>query len=276
MKEQNPNNEKVFLTEVISSSSNETLKHIKKLNIKKYREEYKQFIIEGEKIVLEALNSDCKLDMLVFSESYFHPLLKKAAEMGIRCIRVRENLFNQLSDTKSPQGVLAVVHPKIHDLFKIIEHETSFLLILDGIKDPGNLGTMVRTMDAAGGDGVILLNDCVDPYNPKAVRATMGSVLRVPVFKVDNTRKILDTILQAGYHIVVSDLNGTDVFTYTAEYKRIALVIGSESHGVSSEIRAKAHCLVKIPMVGRAESLNASVAGGILIYEFFRKRMKMG
>ena len=264
------------MIEVISSPSNNTIKHVKKLHKKKYREEYKQFILESEKTVLEALESDCAIDMILFSEAYFHPLLEeKAMNKGVRCIRLKDKLFGQLSDTQSPQGVLAVIRQKEYELNKILDSRSGFLLIMDGIKDPGNLGTMIRTMDAAGGDGVILINDCVDPYNPKAIRATMGSILRVPVLKAVNKEEILTALIQAGYHIVVSGLDGMDVFTYAEETNKLALVIGSESHGVSPEVRKKAQSLVKIPMVGGAESLNAAVAGGILIYEFFRKRRKM-
>ncbi len=267
-------NKKIGFSEVITSPSNSTVKYVKSLLSKKYREEYGQFIVEGEKMVLEALESDAKVDILVCSESYSHPLMVQAMERGVRLLRVREQLFKQLSDTQSPQGALAVVCKRNYDLQQTVEQGSSFLVILDGIRDPGNLGTIIRTVDAAGGDGVVLANNCVDPYNPKSVRSTMGSILRVPIYQENNMENVLVVFAGAGYHIAVSDLKGTDVFEWKGEYDKIALVIGSESHGVSQEAVAGAHSLIRIPMAGGAESLNASVAAGILIYEIFRKRGK--
>jgi TrmH family RNA methyltransferase len=128
--------------------------------------------------------------------------------------------------------VLAVAQAKKYDLQQAVGQNICFLVILDGIKDPGNLGTIIRTVDAAGGDGVVLINDCVDPYNPKAVRSTMGSVLRVPIYREGRSIE-LEITTEAGYHIAVSDLCGEDVFAWRGGYDKIALVIGSESHGVS-------------------------------------------
>lgn len=273
MQDLNENKKNINL-EVVTSPSNSTIKYVKSLLSKKYREEYGQFIIEGEKIVLEALASDSKVEILIFSESYYHPLMMQAMERGIRCLKVKEQLFKQLSDTQSPQGVLAVINKRKYSLQQAVGQGSNFLVILDGIKDPGNLGTIIRTMDAAGGDGIVLINDCVDPYNPKSVRSTMGSILRVPIYRETNTDNIWRMLKGTGYHIAVSELSGTDVFEWQGGYDKIALVVGSESHGVSKEAAASAHSLIRIPMAGGAESLNASVAAGILIYEIFRKRVK--
>lgn len=272
---QDRGNKEIRMPEVITSPSNSTIKNIKSLLYKKYREEHGQYIVEGEKTVLEALVSDSTLDMIVFSETYNHYPILQAVNPGIQCFRVKEQIFKQLSDTQSPQGVLAVVRQKKYDLQQAVRQNICFLVILDAIKDPGNLGTIIRTVDAAGGDGVVLINDCVDPYNPKAVRSTMGSILRVPIYRETKAENLLEIINRAGHHIAVSDLGGADVFTWRGGYDKTALVIGSESHGVSEEVRVRAHSLIRIPMMGGAESLNASVAAGILIYEIFRKRWKM-
>ena len=285
-------------SQVISSLSNNTMKHVKGLLLRKYREENHQFIVEGRKMVSEALSSGHTVDMLVFSEtgagrkagedglrtddagteepaSIPDPLLSVAMKKEIPCRITTDRIFKTISDTQTPQGVLAVVKEKEYNLEKVIGQTTGFLVLLDGVRDPGNLGAIVRTVDAAGGDGVILIHDCVDPYNPKAVRSTMGSVFRIPVFPCRDTAELIDKLIRFGYHIVTSHLNGSNIFKWQGGHARTALVIGSESHGVSQQMIDSADSLVKIPMAGGAESLNASVAAGILIYEIFRKGRKM-
>ncbi|NLB43342.1 MAG: RNA methyltransferase [Clostridiales bacterium] len=263
--------------EAIISPSNQTIKNIKSLRNKKYRDQHCRFLVEGQKMVEEALDSNFELEMLAFSESYTDSLpIRDETPQRTRYLKVTEQIFKTLSDTQSPQGVLAVVKPKEWNYQQTIELPKGFLVILDGVKDLGNLGTIVRTVDAAGGDGVILINECVDPYNPKAVRATMGSVFRVPIFQVDNSEALLEcSLAKTAWHLVASGLQGEDVFMWQGNYPKIALVMGSESHGVSQQIIDKSHSVVRIPMVGGAESLNASVAAGILTYEIFRKKRNM-
>jgi len=262
-------------TEIITSPSNNNIKRIKSLMMKKFRDSEKLFVAEGRKMVAEALLSDYEVEMLVLSESFSGSLPVDAEEKGIKRIVVKDGLFDSLSDTQTPQGILAVAKQKSFELKAEIKNARSFLVILDGVKDPGNLGTIIRTVDAAGGNGVVLINDCVDPYNPKAVRSTMGSIFRVPVFQADDAGAVLDELIHSGYHIAASHLNGSNVFTWAGGFDKTALIIGSESHGISMTSENKAHSLIKIPMVGGAESLNASVAAGILIYEIFRKGIKM-
>lgn len=264
--------------EVISSPSNNSIKHIKGLLLKKYRDKYHLFIAEGDKLVREAISSDLTVDMIVFSQvngGTQNEIYNLAEQKGIRCIITTDTIFKSLSDTQSPQGVMAIVNEKTYKLDKITDHTNSFLVLLDGITDPGNLGTIIRTVDAAGGAGVILLNGCVDPYNPKVVRSTMGSIFRLPIFQGYDTVELTNKLSQSGYHIVTSHLQGTNIFQWSGDFAKTALVIGSESHGVSQEIINASDSLVKIPMTGGAESLNASVAAGILIYEILRKGIKM-
>lgn len=261
---------------IITSPSNSTVKYIKSLQQKKNRVLYGHFILEGFKVVSEALMSGYIVDMLVFSESGVKIQQELEKYDGTaQVIVTSDSVFKGISDTQTPQGVLAVVKQREYDLMEALGQEKSFLIILDGVKDPGNLGTIIRTVDAAGGDGVLLINDCVDPYNPKAVRSTMGSILRVPLFQWNDVVDLIDKLDQFGYHTVTSHLEGCNVFDWQGGHAKTALVIGSESHGVGRQMSDAADSLVKIPMVGGAESLNASVAAGILIYEVFRKGMNL-
>ena len=260
---------------VITSSSNDTVKYIKSLFNKKYRDIHHRFPIEGSKMVSEALESDFAVELVVLSEGYSGDLLTQAESRGISILKVTEQVFQSMADTRSPQGVLAVLKQKESDFQQIIGQDRGLLVILDGIKDPGNLGTIIRTVDAVGGDGVILINECVDPYNPKAVRATMGSLFRIPVYPVNDAAVLLDKLSEAGWHIAASTLQGTDVFLWQGGSRKTILVIGSESHGVSQTVLDRSHSLIKVPMAGGSESLNASVAAGVMIYEIFRKGRKM-
>ncbi|WZL78412.1 RNA methyltransferase [Eubacteriales bacterium mix99] len=265
---------------VLSSPSNHTVKYVKSLLSGKYREKNHCFSVEGRKMVSEAMSSGFSVDMLLFSEtgagpaSDPDPLLTLAGRKNIPWRITTDRIFRTVSDTQTPQGVLAVVREKDYSPEEIIGQSPGFLVILDGVRDPGNVGTIVRTVDAAGGKGVILIHDCADPYQPKVVRGTMGSVFRVPVVRCE-TEEVTDRLVHLGYHVLASHLEGSDLFQWQGGYDRTALVIGNESRGVSRQMMDLADSLVKIPMTGGAESLNASVAAGILIYEIFRKGRNM-
>ncbi len=266
---------------VLSSPSNRTVKNVKSLLSGKYREKSHRFLVEGRKMVSEAMSCGYPVDMLLFSEtgagsaSDADPLLSFAIKKNIPWRIATDRIFRTVSDTQTPQGVLAVVRERESSPEEIIGQSPGFLVILDGVRDPGNVGTIMRTVDAAGGNGVILIHDCADPYQPKVVRATMGSVFRVPVVRRCETEEVTDRLVRFGYHVLTSHLDGSDLFQWQGGYDRTALVIGNESHGVSRQMMDLADSLVKIPMVGGAESLNVSVAAGILIYEIFRKRRKV-
>ncbi len=232
----------------ITSADNNTLKQARKLKNKSEREKTGLFIAEGKRIVCDAINAGavkyiitCDRD-IDFENSYL----------------VNESLYEKISDTKTPQGVMAVCNmPK--------NTEGAFdgnIVICDGVKDPGNLGTIIRTAECAGFTAVVLINDCVDPYNPKTVRSTMGSIFRIPVIKsgTEKIKKLKD------YTLAVTMLDGAiDIFKAEISGKA-ALVIGSEATGVCDEIKAMAQLPVKIPMCGQAESINAAVAAGISMY----------
>ena len=270
---------------VYTSASNPKIKYIRNLLQKKYREETGCFLMEGEKMVSEAFRSDWNIEMVVFSSEcrFSESLENMAKNIGVPCIYVDDRVFKTLSDTKTPQGVLAVLKKKEWDRKQLIDQTKGFLAVLDGISDPGNLGTIIRTVEGVGGGlkgpegnskGVVLINGGVELYNPKVVRATMGSLLRVPVIREEDAEEFLNEIADKGWHIAVSDLSGEDLFSWQGGYKKTALVIGSESHGVSGQVREKACSLIKSPMEGSLESLNASVAAGIMIYEIFRKEIE--
>ena len=203
-------------------------------------------------------------------EERYASLLLSAQTADVDCFLVSEGIIEALSTAKTPQGILTVAE---------IPRQTSKLsgmriLALDGVQDPGNVGTMIRTADAAGMDGVIIGYGCADPFGPKAVRGSMGSVLRLPIFSTSEATNSLPYILSdlkmRGYSIVSTELNGLDFFE-ACPTPPMVLVIGNEGRGISEEIRSVATHHLTLPMRGGAESLNAAIAAGIMMYEVARR-----
>lgn len=258
--------------QVISSKDNEIVKNIKKLKEKKFRELNKQFVVEGIKLVGEAIGEKADIDCLIVCEDCVNDgtidkkLLYEIAKF--KCIYVTEKVFESISDVTSPQGILAVINRK--DENGVIDYDEDFIVVLDGIQDPGNLGTILRTVDAAGLKQIVLSKETADCYNPKVVRSTMGGIFRVNIIRSENICETLKDMQHNGFEVVVTSLD-TEDSVYDINYNKKVVVIGNEANGVSKEVQQLADIKVKIPMPGKTESLNASVAAGIMIYEYVRR-----
>ena len=254
---------------VITSKDNEVIKNIRKLKDKKYRDETDTFLIEGIKIIEEAIEENADIKKIIvcneFNENFSGDLLYKIAKYDV--IYVPKNIFKLLTDVTNPQGILAIVSKNKKEN---IDYSQEFFLILDNIQDPGNMGTILRTADSINLNQIIVSKGSADCYNPKVVRSTMGAIFRVKVFECDLVKTIKD-LKKHQIKILATDLIA-DENIYNAEYKKSALVIGNEANGVSEEVLKLADKRIKIPMIGRTESLNAGVATGIILYEVIRKR----
>ena len=261
--------------QVISSKDNEQIKYIKKLKDKKFRDETNEYLVEGIKLVREAIEENVEIKTIIVcedcnnQESIPQSLLYEIAKYN--CIYVTRKLFNSITDVVNPQGILAVVEKG--DSIDKIDYKEEIILALDGIQDPGNLGTILRTADSASLKQIILSQDCADPYNPKVVRSTMGAIFRMNIITTDNLEKTLQMIKKHKFEIVATSLD-TNNSVYDIKYNKKVIVIGNESKGVSKEIQDLADLKVKIPMLGKTESLNASVAASILIYEYVRGKVE--
>ena len=258
---------------IISSKNNEVIKEIKKLKEKKYREN--KFIVEGIKIVEEAINEQVKISLIVISENLFNnnesiKYFEKLTQY--KYIIVTEKVFLELSDVKTPQGILAVIEK---DINAKIDEDADYIMALDDLQDPGNIGTIIRTLDSANIKQLIVSKGTVDAYSPKVVRSTMGAIFRVKVIEVDNLAETLKKLQKDGYEVVSTSLQ-TDKSIYDISYNKKVVVIGNEGNGVSKEIQELSDYKVKIPMLGKTESLNASVAASIMIYEYVREKFSMG
>lgn len=257
----------------ISSSHNPLIKEIKGLSRKKNRYEGRVFIVEGIKIIEEAIKSGIGIRHILFSEDFLDSkegsIFYEKIKYRDNIVKVKSSLFTSISDTENPQGIMAVCEFNIRDLSSINHSSKRSIMFLDGIQDPGNLGTIIRTADAFNMDGIILGEGCVDPYNLKVVRSTMGSIFRVPLYLTNNSLDSLRGLKDKGFKIYSTSLDGKVLYENDFNEKFIC-VIGNEANGVNSEILDISDKLIKIPMPGNAESLNAGVAASIIMYETMR------
>ncbi|MCX7708652.1 MAG: 23S rRNA (guanosine(2251)-2'-O)-methyltransferase RlmB [Clostridia bacterium] len=261
---------------LITSNQNPIVKEIKSLKEKKIREEKRQFFIEGIRFVEEALKEDCDISSIVVSERFPQTkgaefLLNGIHQAGVKYHMLSDKIFREISDTENPQGILAVIKMKEVRVENVLQQQGLFIL-LESIQDPGNMGTIIRTADAAGVNGIILSKGCVDIYNPKVLRSTMGSIFHVPVCQTENFEDTLQILKEKGIKILAAHLKGQTNYFDQDMKDRVAIIIGNEANGISDEVAALADVLVRIPMPGKAESLNASIAAGLLIYETVRQQ----
>lgn len=234
---------------VISSKDNAIIKKISSLADKKYRKLYGEFIVESVKAVDECVKAGMNISLIVCTEDL--------AENYPEALTVTDGVFAKISTEKSPQGVLAVV--KKPDCALVAPTGNS--LLLDRLQDPGNLGTIIRTANAAGYEDLYLVN-CTDPYSPKAIRASMGGVFRIRLHEC--TAEEAFNALN-GVELLCADMDGEDIFSYVPSDK-FCLCIGNEGSGLSEEIMRRSTGTVRIPMRDTCESLNAAVSGAIAMY----------
>ena len=243
---------------LITSMQNDQIKQIKKLQKAKERKKKQQFLIEGIHLVEEAHESGWPIEQLLIAEGFSLPDWLQ----GYAYQQVSNNVFAQISETKTPQGVLAVL--KMQPLR--FPEAAKRLLICDSVQDPGNLGTMIRTADAAGFDAVLCSDGTVDMYNDKTIRSTQGSLFHIPVISVD-LQETLSKMKEMGFHIWAAALRNSVSYDQAQKADKLAIVVGNEGAGIQETVIEQADEVVKIPIFGKAESLNVSVAAGILMYE---------
>jgi TrmH family RNA methyltransferase len=252
------------------SKDNKLVKNALKLKQKKYREEEGAFLVEGIRFVEEAAKEN-KVRYIFYSEKIYtvngH---ERVLSLEVDKYEVSKDVMKELADTENPQGVVAIVEkPR----WTINDVKNDFIVIADGIQDPGNLGTIIRTSDAAGAGAVIVIKGTVDVYNSKTLRSTMGSIFHIPVVFYDDFEEAALDLKSKGYRIYSSSLDA-DNYIYNYDFKeKTAIVIGNEANGIPDEHLKLSTHLVKIPMIGRAESLNAASAAAVIIYEVVRQRI---
>lgn len=250
---------------IITSKDNEIIKNIKKLKEKKYRLD--SYIVEGIKMVKEAISENQEIALIAIREDFKIDFDTK----NIKTVTISNKIFNDISDVKTPQGILAVIKKNQNNQ---IETNQEYILALDSLQDPGNMGTIIRTADSANINQIIINKTTVDPYSPKVIRSTMGAIYRTNIIEVEDLKATLKEMKLKGFQIITTDLKATQSI-YDINYtNKTIVVIGNEANGVSQEILQTADKKVIIPMLGKTESLNASIAASIMIYEYVRQKIQ--
>lgn len=258
---------------MITSVANEKVKYVRSLYRRRVRYRERHFVIEGVRLVDEALRAGIVPALVFYSEEVDalpggQELLAKIQKRGSPAFAVSEKVMKALADTVSPQGILAVV--PFAELAPPLS--PSLGLVVDGLRDPGNLGAILRSANAAGVEQVILARETVDPYNPKVVRGAMGAHFRLPIVAL-SWPEIAETL--AGVQVLLADARAKRAY-YEVDWTRpSALIIGGEAYGASQEAMELATATIAIPMHGGAESLNAAVAASIILFEAARQRRRL-
>ncbi|MFD2238825.1 TrmH family RNA methyltransferase [Aureimonas populi] len=265
----------------VTSVSNPIVKDIRALALKKTREETGLFLAEGLKLVIDALDAGWKIETLVASRQKLDgELLQKTAARtvanGADLVEASEKVLAAIARRDNPQSAIGVFRQKTVPLEKLEPGREGAIVVLDRVRDPGNLGTILRTCDAAGIKGLVLVGDCVDPFSLEAVRATMGSIFAVPLARAGEEAFLS---WRKGFSGLVVGTHMKGEADYRApSYARgpVAIVMGNEQAGLSDALAGACDALVRIPQVGRADSLNLAVATGLMIFEARRHALKLG
>lgn len=257
---------------IIESINNQKLKLIRKLAKKKTRHKEGLYILEGVRLIQHAIDNGVNFKYILFSTDVFdvnggRALVKDIYKKEIDYAQVEDYIFEKVSDTVNTQGVIAVIEMNsVVDSYKVKDLNDQCLFI-DRIQDPGNLGTIIRTADAAGFKDVFISKGTVDPYNQKVVRATMGSIVNMNIHFVKNSVDTLKKLKDADYKIVVTDLDSNSSYNEVDYNDKSILVVGNEGNGIEKSILGLKDQSVYIPITGSAESLNVAIASGIIMYK---------
>lgn len=258
---------------MITATSNKRIKWLVSITEKaKERRKEQAFVVEGGKMFEEA--DEKYIREVYVSESYIEKngISDKLQRVGFET--VSDEVFKKISDTKAPQGILCVMNQYKYALEDLLNKDNPVLVLLEDIQDPGNLGTILRTGEGAGIDGVIMTKDTVDIYNPKTIRATMGSIYRMPFLYVDSLQEVIGKLQEKGILVYAAHLKGNEYYDNFDFKKGTAFLIGNEGNGLKKETADLADTYLKIPMEGKVESLNAAIATSLLMYETYRQRRR--
>lgn len=261
--------------EHITSLTNQRVKEVV-LYVGKAKERKKAdvYVVEGSKMFMEAQTED--LVEVFVSEQFLakagEEQLARLKQIDARVCQVTEEILRKMSDTQSPQGILCVLKQKHYDLECFLKTPRPLLVVLEDLQDPGNLGTILRTGEGAGITGVIMSKECVDIYNPKTIRSTMGSIYRVPFVYVEDLHEVIRELNERGITTYAAHLRGEKTYDSFSYEEGCAFLIGNEGNGLRESTAELAAQYLKIPMQGSVESLNAAIATSILIYEAARQR----
>ncbi len=260
----------------LNSKDNSTIKYLRSLSEPKYRKKERAFLIEGVKMVEEALRDNLGATMVVAAPSLVQhhgkSVLKLAENRNIPVFWISERLMDAVSESKTPQPVAAVLQMRVHTEQELLAHASKLIVLAHQLQDPGNLGTIIRTTEAVGASGIALTPVTVDPFNAKAVRASMGSILRVPVVHLSDDISFIKICRQQGFQTIATTLTArTAHFDLDLKLPTL-IVLGQEGAGLPPDILGHIDLQVRIPMAETIESLNVATAAAVMLYEAARQR----
>lgn len=265
------------MTETVTSLHNQLVKTAATLRQKKYRDELGLFAVEGVRLVEELVGAGWPAEYCLFTaaaaaNARAAKVLAALAAAGCRPVEVTEAIYSKVTDTEEPQGIMVVAGKRSAALASVLTQPAPLIAVLDDIRDPGNVGTVIRTAAAAGASGVVLLRGCADLYAGKTVRATMGALFNLPVVESLDRQALLSSLTGANVPLVATALEGGAPYFASNLSGPVAIVFGNEGRGVGDDLLAAANSRLFIPLYGRVESLNVAAAAAVLLYEAARQR----
>ncbi len=258
----------------ITSQDNKIYKHALSLLKKKYRDESGEYLIEGSNLITEAIKCGAELKTIFISQDFdisSHQAGDIVSKNHGICFLLPRKLFMGLCETETPQGIVAITAKHREFRFSGAAKSGGNFVVIDRLQDPGNIGTIIRTADAAGFELAIFMKGSADPYQPKVVRAAAGSLFRVPLKFIDNVGELKEFVHERGKRLIAADMDAEHEYYECDLRENVAIIIGNEGNGISDELIEASDKKIRIPMCSSIESLNASVAAGILMYERIRK-----
>jgi TrmH family RNA methyltransferase len=262
----------------ITSKDNSVIKHLRALSDPKHRKKEQVFLIEGVKMVEEALRDKVGVDLVVASpalvQHHGKGVIKLAETRSIDMLWVSERLIDAISESKTPQPVMAVVKMKEHGEDELFAHDSRLMVVCHQLQDPGNLGTIIRTVEAVGAAGIALTPHTVDPYSARAVRASMGSIFRIPVVRIGDSSAFLKLCKKKGFQTVATVVTGENSHFDIDLKKPTVIILGQEGAGLPQDIMDEIDLRVRIPMAETIDSLNVATSAAVVLYEAMRQRMR--
>ena len=263
--------------ETITSANNSLLKLAASLREKKHRDRTGLFVAEGIRLVEEAVKADWKIHAIIgtekaYSQERVQHIIHMAADGEHRLTTVSDALYGKITETEQPQGLMAVMEQQETSLETIAAVPKPLFMILDGVQDPGNVGALIRTADAAGCYAIFLTGACADVFSGKALRSTMGSLFHIPIVRCRQTSELIDWLQSREICLAVTSLEAAQPYFESDLTSPLAIVFGNEGAGVSASMLARAEKHLYIPILGKAESLNVNAAAAVILFEAARQR----
>lgn len=261
---------------IIESNDNSKLKLVRKLNTKKTRHKKGLYVVEGINLLNHAIDLGADIEFILFSTRVFEvnggrEIVKRVYSEGLEYAQVDDIIFDKLSNTVTSQGIIGVVNIRSLSDKSDISNLSNKCIYADRVQDPGNLGTIIRTADAAGFNEIFISKGTVDPYNDKVIRATMGSILNINIYLIEDNLTFLKKLKGEGYQIITTEANSNVSYNDVDYNEKVVLVVGNEGSGIDDNVVNEANYSVNIPIEGTAESLNAGIAAGIMMYKIKEK-----